>query len=61
MALTQAAARERVSKGEFVRSAIEEALAKRVADVDPVATLAALNAPTADIEQMLTEIDSRYP
>ena len=61
MALTQAAARERVSKGECVRSAIEEALAKRVADVDPVATLAALNAPTADIEQMLTEIDSRYP
>ncbi len=61
LALTQAAARERVSKGEFVRSAIEEALAKRVADVDPVATLAALNAPTADIEQMLTEIDSRYP
>jgi len=60
LALAQAAARERVSKGEFVRSAIEAALAQRIADADPVATLAAINAPTADIEQMVAEIDARY-
>lgn len=59
-ALTQAAARDRVSKGEFVRSAIEAALAERMTESDPIAALASLNAPTADIEQMLTEIDSRY-
>lgn len=60
MALSQAAARERVSKGEFVRTALEAALAQRVAEADPVAALAAINAPTADIDQMLTEIDARY-
>ncbi|MBK6763854.1 MAG: ribbon-helix-helix protein, CopG family [Micrococcales bacterium] len=60
LALAQAAARERVSKGEFVRSAIEAALAQRIADADPVATLAGINAPTADIEQMVAEIDARY-
>lgn len=60
LALAQAAARERISKGEFVRSAIEAALAQRVADEDPVATIAAINAPTADIEQLLAEIDTRY-
>ncbi len=60
LALAQAAARERVSKGQFVRSAIEAALAQRIADADPVATLAAINAPTADIEQIVAEIDARY-
>lgn len=60
LALAQVAARERVSKGAFVRSAIEAALAQRIANVDPVGALAAINAPTADIEQMLAEIDSRY-
>lgn len=60
LALSQAAARERVSKGEFVRNAIDVALAQRIADTDPVATMAAINAPTADIEQMLAEVDSRY-
>lgn len=60
LALSQAAARDRVSKGEFVRSAIESALAARIADEDPVTRLAGLNAPTGDIEQMLQEIESRY-
>lgn len=60
LALAQAAARERVSKGQFVRSAIEAALAQRIADADPVATLAAINAPTADLEQIVVEIDARY-
>ncbi len=60
LALSQAAVRERVSKGEFVRSAIEAALSARIASADPIAQLASLNAPTADIEQMLAEIDSRF-
>jgi len=59
-ALSRAAARERVSKGESVRSAIEAALAQRIGDNDPVRTLASINAPTADIEQLLAEIDTRY-
>lgn len=60
LALAQAAAREQVSKGEFVRSAIEAALAERIEAADPVAALAAINAPTGDIDQMLAEIDVRY-
>lgn len=60
LALSQAAARERVSKGEFVRSAIEAALALRIEETDPVARLASLNAPTADIEEMLAQVDSQY-
>lgn len=59
-ALSQAAARDRVSKGEFVRSALEAALAQRLVEADPVTALAAINAPTADIDQMLAEIDERY-
>ena len=47
--LRKAARRNRVSKGEWVRRALRRS-------VDPVARLAALNAPTADIEQMLSEI-----
>ena len=49
-----------MSKGEFVRSAIEAALAARIAVADPVAELAAMNAPTSDIGQMLDDVESRY-
>ena len=49
MQLRKAAQRSRVSKGEWVRRALRQS-------VDPVARLASLNAPTADIEQMLSEI-----
>jgi hypothetical protein len=49
MQLCKAAQRERVSKGEWVRRALRQS-------VDPVARLASLNAPTANIEQMLSEI-----
>ena len=59
-ALGQAAARARVSKGEFVRSALEAALEQQIVETDPVAALAVINAPTADMEQMLGEIDERY-
>jgi hypothetical protein len=49
MQLRKAAQRNRVSKAEWVRRALRQS-------VDPVARLASLNAPTADIEQMLSEI-----
>ena len=46
--LRQAAERQRVSQGEWVRRALERALAE----------LASLDAPTADLEQMLEEIEA---
>ena len=60
MQLRKAAQRNRVSKGEWVRRALRQSLApaKRSKTSDPVARLASLNAPTADIEQMLSEIES---
>ena len=54
--IRKAAARSRVSKGEWVRRAVEEVLRKSVED--PVARLASLGAPTADVEQMLAEIEA---
>ena len=54
----KAAQRNRLSKGEWVRRAIERALSDGRAAADPVAALAALGAPTGDIEQMLAEIDA---
>ncbi len=54
----KAAQRKRVSKGEWVRRALERALEDRVEDADPVGRLAQLGGPTADIEQMLAEIDA---
>jgi hypothetical protein len=60
MQLRKAAQRNRVSKGEWVRRALRLSVvpAKRGKASDPVARLASLNAPTADIEQMLSEIES---
>jgi metal-responsive CopG/Arc/MetJ family transcriptional regulator len=56
--LEKAAQRARVSKGEWVRRAVERALKEPSDVVDPVEALGSLGAPTADIEQMLAEIDS---
>jgi ribbon-helix-helix CopG family protein len=56
--IRKAAQRSRTSKGEWVRRAIERALAEGRVATDPVAALAGLAAPTGDIEQMLAEIDS---
>lgn len=58
-----AAKRGRMSKGEWVRRAIEAALRRPSAEkgaerIDPLARLASLQGPTADIEQMLTEIEA---
>jgi hypothetical protein len=56
--LAKAAQRARISQGEWVRRAIEKALRERTNPADPLATLSSLGAPTADIEQMLAEIES---
>jgi ABC-type cobalamin transport system ATPase subunit len=55
--LTKAAQRRRLSKGEWVRRALEQALAEGPPELDPLERLAALDGPTADIEQMLAEIE----
>ena len=57
--IRKAAQRSRVSKGQWVRRAIEDALRSTRTEVsaDPVARLASLNGPTSDIDQMLAEID----
>ena len=59
--LGKAAQRSRVSKGEWVRRALEDSLRRgkgKSKYSDPLAQLANLNAPTADIEQMLSEIEA---
>ncbi|MBA3638269.1 MAG: ribbon-helix-helix protein, CopG family [Acidobacteria bacterium] len=56
--VSKAAQRTRVSKGEWVRRALERALEDRRDDPDPVARLARLGGPTGDIEQILAEIDA---
>lgn len=54
----KAAQRSRLSKGAWVRAAVERALAEDRPAADPLAKLAALGAPTGDIEQMLAEIEA---
>lgn len=55
--IRKAAQRQRVSTGAWVRQAIERAL-RESHPADPLDRLAALGAPTGDIEQMLAEIDA---
>lgn len=54
--VARAAQRRRISKGAWVRQVLERALRDEVEDDDPVGALASLHAPTADIEDMLTDI-----
>jgi hypothetical protein len=59
--LRKAAERSRMSKGEWVRRAINTALpqaGKHGPGQDPVMRLAALQAPTAGIDEMLSEIEA---
>lgn len=56
--LRQVAQRNRVSQGEWVRRNIERAINEDRAACDPVSALVALDAPTADLVQMLAEIES---
>lgn len=54
----KAAQRQGVSKGQWVRQALEEALTKEKRGADALARLSSLDAPTADIDQMLAEIEA---
>jgi hypothetical protein len=56
--LRKAAQRGRLSKGEWVRRAIERQLEDPHRPPDPLARLAALGGPTGDVEQMLAEIEA---
>jgi hypothetical protein len=60
--IRKAAERNQVSIGEWVRRAIEEALRHPSGGgrhhPDPLLQLASLDAPTADIEVMLREIEA---
>jgi hypothetical protein len=59
--LDKAAQRSRMSKGEWVRRTLQEALAHPATGrttSDPLLRLASLDAPTADMEQMLSEIEA---
>ena len=62
--LRKAAQRAQISKGEWVRRVLNDAVRRPVGGKtasDPVARLASLNAPTADIDVMLAEIEAgRY-
>ena len=57
--LEKAAQRSRISKGEWVRKALDESLRRaNESRQDPVARLAALNGPVSDVDQMLAEIEA---
>ena len=59
--IRKAADRERISKGEWVRRAIEAVLRSgtdRPGGADPLARLSGLEAPTGDIDQILAEIQA---
>jgi hypothetical protein len=59
--LRKAAQRSRVSKGAWVRNALEQALRRPTgagAHADPLARLGSLAGPTSDISQMLSEIEA---
>jgi hypothetical protein len=56
--LRKAAQRKGVSKGEWVRQALEAALAGGRRQPDPLGRLSSLGAPTADIDEMLAEIEA---
>lgn len=56
--IRRAAQRRRLTTSAWVRQAIERQLADDRPSTDALGRLASLGAPTADIEQMLVEIES---
>ncbi len=60
--IAKAAQRSRMTKGEWVRrvltAALDQAVGARARTADPLTQLAALNGPSANIEQMLSEIEA---
>ncbi|MBW1812071.1 MAG: hypothetical protein JRJ87_28055 [Deltaproteobacteria bacterium] len=55
--IRKAAKRQSISKGAWVCLAIEQALKREQLDLDPLEKLDKLQAPTADIDEMLIEIE----
>lgn len=56
--ITKSAQRSRLSKSAYVRRAIERALAEERSAGDALDQLSRLEGPTADIEQMLGEVEA---
>jgi hypothetical protein len=56
--IQKAAQRNRMSKGEWVRLAVERALTEGRGSGDALDRLSRLGAPTGDVDQMLAEIDA---
>ena len=59
--LRKAAQRSRMSKGEWVRRALHDAVERSAtgkASSDPLTRLSALQGPTANIDRMLSEIEA---
>jgi hypothetical protein len=56
--IRKAAQRSRLSKGAWVRRAIERALSEDPSSLDALDKLASLGGPTGDIDQMLAEIEA---
>jgi hypothetical protein len=56
--IRSAAQRRRLSTSAWVRQAIERELALERTPGDPLERLGRLDAPTADIDRMLTEIEA---
>ena len=59
--LRKAAQRNRISKGQWVRRALEDSLrqsGESQSQLDALAALASLDAPTAGIDQMIAEIEA---
>ena len=56
--IQKAAQRNRMSKGKWVRLAVERALAENRPPPDALERLGRLGAPTGDIDAMLAEIDA---
>jgi hypothetical protein len=59
--IRKASQRSRMSKGEWVRRAIEESLRRSSgspAGSDPLSRLASLGGPTGNIDRMLSEIEA---
>jgi hypothetical protein len=57
-AIGKAARRSKITKGEWVRATLEHSLTEGDVAGDPLKRLEALKGPTADIEQMLDEIEA---
>ncbi len=56
--IAKTASRRGMSKGAWVRRVLEKALSEETREEDPIARLASLEAPTGDIDQMLSEIEA---